>query len=164
MRQRGSPFVTWRACLYSRNTGEDGLRYIAGDRRSHGYAHDKGCSGRGQVCARGPADGDAARHGGVRLLAGVRAPGCHGTGYSASRARPYGDGEHPGRSVPSRRDPGARYRGGAGHALWRARYGEHRFSCRAGEQGRPAARARHHQGAHRRARGSRHAHSACRLG
>ena len=53
----------------------------------------------------------------VYLLAGVCAPGRHGAGHSAPRARPYGDGEHPGRSVPSRRDPGARYRGGAGHAL-----------------------------------------------
>lgn len=52
-----APFVAGCACLYSRNAGEDGLRYIAGDGRSHGYAHDKGCSGRGQVCARGPVDG-----------------------------------------------------------------------------------------------------------
>lgn len=63
MCQVPASFVAGCACLYSRNTGEDGLRYIAGDRRSHGYAHDKGCSGRGQVCARGPVDGDAARHG-----------------------------------------------------------------------------------------------------
>ena len=48
---------------------------------------------------------------------------------SAPRARPYGNGEHPGRSVPSRRDPGARYRGGAGHALWRAGSCKHGFSC-----------------------------------
>ena len=71
MWQRDSFFVTWRACLYSRNTGEDGLRYIAGDRSSHGDAHDKGCSGRGQVCARGPVDGDAAGH--KRLEQGLHA-------------------------------------------------------------------------------------------
>ena len=29
----------------------------------------------------------------------------------------------------SRRDPGARYRGGAGHALWRAGSCKHGFSC-----------------------------------
>lgn len=43
--------------------------------------------------------------------------------------RSHGDREHPGRSVPSRRDPGARYRGGAGHALWRAGSCKHGFSC-----------------------------------
>ena len=102
MCQVPAPFVAGCACLYSRNTGEDGLRYIAGDRRSHGYAHDKGCSGRGQVCARGPADGDAARHGGVRLLAGVRAPGATAQAIPRPRARPYGDGEHP--AVPCHRD------------------------------------------------------------
>ena len=164
MCQVPASFVAGCACLYSRNTGEDGLRYIAGDRRSHGYAHDKGCSGRGQVCARGPVDGDAARHGGVRLLAGVCAPGRHGAGHSSPRARPYGDGEHPGRSVPSRRDPGTRYCGGAGHALWRAGSCKHGFSCGERDRGRLAAHARYHQGTHRRARGGRSPHSARRLG
>ena len=120
--------------------------------------------GEGQVCARGPADGDAARHGGVRLLAGVCALGA--TAQAIPRPEPGRTATVSILAVPCHRDEIPAHDIAAALATRFgvpvvASTGFHVEQASGDDLQRVLDTTK---GAHRRARGSRSPHSARRLG